>query len=230
MPESGVSPEFSQERAMSSVEIFGREFRVPVVSRFPLPVEQVLRIKPKRDTGKQSVLRSFEGRFAIAGNMLELDGANLGRRTSKVARLMVEGGMLDETTLVELRTMCPEDDLCEDIVKNGLEKMNRLRHALADEHGVTRVIPNSHPIMPAGDGVSFKPPAVWQAVGSELDGFKHQWSIGSERPDLAMLAIASDTCAEQLCSSYDGLSADRLRHGITVLDSVGSRPEENVLR
>jgi hypothetical protein len=220
--EQGRSP----ENAAAAGIFFGH--RVPVINRFPLSPEQILSKRRRKDAAGQSVLRSFEGRFVMASNVLEPKGANLNRRIAHVARLMT--GMLDRATLVELRLILPESDLSHDVAARGLDRMAKLRRALADEHDITRVIPNSHPIMPGKEPGSLSDPrSLWSSVGNELDGFNHQWRMGSERPDLAMLAMLPAEYAGLISDGHSGVNSGSLTRGMAVLEHVGTRPEENVL-
>lgn len=203
-------------------------------SFFGMPVKAA-KAAAKRLPGRskidfQPTLRHFRQRFAIASNILELNGANLNRRTSRVARLMVESCMMDEETLVELRMLMPESSLTGEMVSRGLARMAKLRHVLADDHDVTRTIPNSHPIMPTKSSDSaVSPTGVWNPIGYELDGFRHQWQLGSERPNLAVVAIAPSDYMEHIFGSQTGIRPQDHMRNIVLLDDVGATPEGNTL-
>jgi hypothetical protein len=226
MPAQGMELGRSLENTAGAGVFFGR--RIPVINRLPLSPEQILSKRRRKNAAGQSVLKGFEGRFVMASNILEPKGANLNRRIAHVARLMT--GMLDRATLVELRLILPESDLSRDVAAKGLDRMAKLRRVLSDEHDITRVIPNSHPIMPGKEpGTLSDPRSLWGSVGDELDGFTHQWRMGSERPDLAMFAILPAEYAGLISDGQSGLSSGSLTRGMTVLEHVGARAEQNTL-
>lgn len=185
---------------------------------------------PRNKFDFQPALEEFRQRFAMASNILELDGANLNRRTARVARMMVESCMMDEETVVELRMIMPESSLTGDMVSRGLERIAKLRHVLADEHDVTRTVPNSHPIMPTKRVDSAVDPAgVWGPIGHELDGFRHQWRLGSDRPNLAVMAILPSDYMEHIFGSGTGIRPQDHMKNIVILDGIGTNPQDNTL-
>ncbi|MFI5271396.1 MAG: hypothetical protein ACHQT9_05150, partial [Candidatus Saccharimonadales bacterium] len=126
---------------------------------------------------QQAVLRNFENRFGVVGHLLERDGTErqLRDRVASTAYAMVEGGLVDEHTAVEIRPVLPVDALRDPVLNARREAaVDLLKFTLAHDHDVT-AIPNSHPIMPSEheDSPTDKT-RTWSVITAELDGFSHQ--------------------------------------------------------
>lgn len=218
-----------------SAGFLARRIAGGVAKRLPEQIGEVLKLSPRSD-GIQEVMGNFTGRFAVAGHMLEGGGeSKINRRLSEVARLMVESEMLDKKTLLELRLLLPESALGDKVAARGLARMNRLRNILADEHDMTRVIPNGHPIMPTA-----KPDSpvdcdrLWGTVADEFDGLTRQLGADSDLssssglldpPNLAMLAMAERPYAAHIFSGQISSHPEYAGSNFMVLDHVGAPAE-----
>ncbi|HEX5797070.1 MAG TPA: hypothetical protein VFX86_01620 [Candidatus Saccharimonadales bacterium] len=184
---------------------------------------------------QQAILRQFKHRFGVAANILESDDTKeANSRIRRLAGSLVEGRLVDEKTVLETRMLLPESDLRDSsLVSKGLARMTRLRHVLADEHDITRVIPNSHPIMPTQASDSpVDPSVVWGAISYEFDGLGHQFNwrpTGPQKPNLAILALTKEPYARHIFGGQVAFQGDYLQDQIMLLHDVGDKPHENVL-
>ena len=186
---------------------------------------------------RQATLRRFEGRLGIAGNLMDLDpdslDSELEANVSSTASDMVDGGLVDEDTTVELRTLLPADVLRSPTLSIRREKVVRmLGHTLVREHGVEAIL-NTHPIiLSEHEGSQVDIDATWSAVTSELDGFLHQMNRMRRGPGqhLAMMAITGYPYTQAIFENRVHVSRGQLEEdGLLVLDHVGKVPEDNRL-
>lgn len=206
-----------------------------VASHLPGPLGEVLETS-SRTTSTRKILDGYRGRFAVAGGTLEPKIPNLDRRIPELGRLIVSSEMLDEKTLLELRMLIADSDLFDGVATRGLERMTKLRHELADNHGITRVIPNSNPII-----VTQRPDSpvdcerLWGMVADEFDGLGKQLSADSppprlgESPNIAMLAMAEDSYARHVFSHQIGFHPEYMSSHLMMLHHVSDRPRETLL-
>jgi len=98
---------------------------------------------PPKVVAQQAVLREFEGRLAVAGNLIDPDDGlededELEARASSTAQTLVEVGVVDPETAVELRPVLPEDALRDPVLNDRRQKVVQLLgHTLANgcHHG-----------------------------------------------------------------------------------------------
>lgn len=191
---------------------------------------------PPKIMAQQAVLREFEGRLAMAGDLMDpndslRDEDELEARASSTAQALVEVGVADPETTVELRPVLPGDALRDSALNTRREKVVRfLRHALAHDHDIT-AIPNTHPIIPSEHKAStVDPAAAWGAISAELDLFSHQLGMDrtvQRRP--AMLAITGTPYSQAILETQAGRSQHLEHYGLVVLQRVGTLPEDNIL-
>ena len=180
---------------------------------------------------QQAILRQFTNRFGIAGNLLDpkVPLNQIEARASWAAYTMVDEGIVEEGSLVELRPLLPEDALRNHQLNQRREVViGKLRQILALEYDIS-AIPNNHPIMPTEREDS---PAditkTWRIITSELDGFSHQ--MDNNVRQLAMLAVSESDYVKKVFSGQPILESDSIDQGeILVLRHVGWQPNENVL-
>ncbi|HEX5456088.1 MAG TPA: hypothetical protein VFW77_01845 [Candidatus Saccharimonadales bacterium] len=218
-----------------SATFLARRIAGGVASRLPGPLDEILEISP-RTASTQKVLSPFRGRFGVAGNILEAQVPDLDRRVAELGRLMVNSEMLDEKTLVELRILVPDSALYEGVATRGLARMAKLRNELADNHGITRVIPNGSPIIAtAGPDSPVDCEKLWGMVADEFYGLSRQMGADSppshmgEPPNIAMVALAEDAYARHVFSGQIGFHPEYLDSHLMVMHHVAQEPRETLL-
>jgi hypothetical protein len=181
----------------------------------------------------QAILKQFEHSFGVAGDLLDKESPEdeLTDRVSQTAKAMLDRGLVNEDTAVELRPVLPEDSLWDPVLNNRRKMVvGMLRDTLFNTYGVEAIY-NTHPILPSEDSDEPVDEAdIWGAIAFELDGLLHQ--IGYDHPQsrLAMLAITGPDFmerffGEQIVSGSHGPVTDKF----LVLEHVGAVPQENLL-
>jgi hypothetical protein len=181
---------------------------------------------------RQAVLKRFEDRFAVVGNLMERDltAQEMETRMSWIAYELVDEGVADEDTCIELRPLLPEDTFY-DTELNARREMvvTSLSVILKRDYGVQSIY-NSHPITPSDHEDSpIDVTAAWGSIATEMEGLSHQVGQGPEKK-VAMLAITNRAYEEKVFGLYIvGNNARATRDELAILRHVGSTPEENLL-
>lgn len=187
---------------------------------------------PPEILAQQAILTQFKNRFGVTGKLMDHETASddLEALTSWTAYSMVDEGLADENTLVELRPLLPEDSLRDPILNIRRETtLDLLCRHLSGDYGVKAVL-NSHPIMPTNNSDSPVSTAdTWGAITHELDGMVHQYKEGSQQK-LAMLAISESAYADKIFQSQT-LEEDQsiAQTGLLILRRIGRHPKDNLL-
>jgi hypothetical protein len=192
---------------------------------------------PPEILAQQAVLRRFEGRLGVVGNLIEPDDSfedgdednELEARTLSTAQALVDVGVVDEDSAVELRPVLPEDAILDPVANDRRRKVVRLLgHALAEEHGVTPV-PFPDPIMPSERRDSpINLTATWGAISEVLSLLSNQLE-DSQRRRPAMVAITGTPYSQAIREAQAGKSQRIDHYGLLVLQRVGTLPEDNLL-
>ncbi len=181
---------------------------------------------------QQGLLKQFENRFGLTAGILEVSDQDMQRaRASWTAYTLVDEGLADDDTVVEMRLLLPEESLeVPGKISRSVDKMAELREILADEYDVCAV-PNSHPIMPTKEyEETADTDTVWRSISSELEGFSRQMRLDSAQQDLAVLAITEAAYAKNIFGGQVLFDGESLEHNQTILlHHVGPEPRENLL-
>lgn len=203
---------------------------------------QKIGLKPEESAStnilkQQALLRQFNGKVGVA-NIIERGASlrQLEQRVSSTAHAMLDEGLVDKHTTIELRPVLPEDTL-RDPELNAQREMavKLLQEVLESNFDVAAVIPSSHPIMPAEHEDSTVSSSVaWGAITTELDGLIHQINPPGEANEvesrLAMLAISGAPYTEQYFGKQVIASEDEAdQTELLVLRRVGRLPQDNLL-
>lgn len=183
---------------------------------------------------QQAFLRNFEGRLAIAGNLLDSDGGpkdddELEARAVSTAHTLVDIGVVDPDTAVELRPVLPRDAAEDPEVNDRRARVvDILRNTLAEDFDVTS-IPFPDPITPSERRDSpIDVTATWGAITSDLRDLTHQLHDGEGRRP-AMLALTGRPYSQAILEAQPGQPEHLDHYGVVVLQRVGTLPEDNLL-
>jgi len=191
---------------------------------------------PPEIAARQAALKKFEGRFGVVDLIDgELSDEELEVRTHLMADALIEEGLADEETFVELRDILPEDVQTDPIVNERRKKVaDWLQTALEEEHTVMAMVTNPHPITPSATARPESPLDVretWAAIAPEVDLLWHQM-YGYRREgrgfEPAMIAISQPRYERALFGGQVTLDGSQ-QDGFLALDRVGRVPEENRL-
>jgi len=180
----------------------------------------------------QSVLKQFEDRFAVIGNLMdrEIDEEELDERISWAAHSIVDEGVVDQNTCLEIRPLLPEDAFYFPDVNQRRETVVKdLASVLTDQYGV-QAIYNTHPITPTAHHESpIDRDNIWGEIADELDGLSRQIKP-SQYGKVAMLAITDSDYEhwvfdQQIIAKHSPAATDEL----VVLRHVGDNSAQNLL-
>ena len=184
---------------------------------------------------QQATLRHFEDKFGLIGNLLVREGSGrvLKDRVARSAHALLEEGLVDEHTAIELRPVLPADALRDPVMNSRREEvLDMMRFRLSSEYDVT-AIPNTFPIMPTEHEDSpVDRSATWGAIAEELGGFTRQLlheDDVSPQSHLAMLAITGPSYVDRYFGSQIAGHNSTSSHGLMVLKHVGLTSRDNWL-
>lgn len=181
---------------------------------------------------RQSILKQFEDRFAVVSNLMDgdTDGEDLDARISWAAHSLVDEGVVDDHTVLEVRSLLPEDSFYYPEIKKRQETVvKKLATVLEEQYGVQAIF-FSHPITPTDHPESpVNATEAWGIIADELDGFSHQVETNPQRK-LAMLAVTDSDYEHrifdsQIVAEHAPPTSDEL----VVLRHVGANPADNLL-
>jgi len=181
---------------------------------------------PPGVVAQQAIFKEFEHRFAV----VDLDDPQKDPEIEAYMAVdaLVEKSKVDQLTAVELRLALPEDLLKDGVLNKRRERAIELLQLALEEDNVMSIF-NSEPIMPSKRETSpMDARAAWQAFAPELDGLAHQFDGDSEY-DPAMLAITEPAYERAMFGGHAVIQGSPRGSNLLALDSVGRRPEENVL-
>lgn len=183
---------------------------------------------------QQAILKRFEGRLGVVGNLIDPDDSledddELEARASSTAQTLVEAGVADPDTTVELRPILPQDAITNPVLNDRRHKVvGFLRRVLAQDHDITS-IPMPDPIMPSARQDSpVNVAATWGAISTELGLLTNQLNDRPQRRP-AMLALTGTPYSRATLESQTGERQHLERYGLLVLRRVGTLPEDNLL-
>lgn len=181
---------------------------------------------------QQDTLRRYEDRFAVAANVIdgEVPESELEARVSWVASLVVNEGVADQQTCIEVRPLLPEDTLYDEELNARRERVIKALSAiLRDKYGIQSVF-STHPITPSDrEDSPIDPADAWGPITHELDGLAHQIKPNS-RQKVAMLAITNISYERRLFGpQIVGDHSSAATDDFVVLRHVGSDPQDNLL-
>ncbi|HXE10276.1 MAG TPA: hypothetical protein VN554_02510 [Verrucomicrobiae bacterium] len=183
---------------------------------------------------QQDYLRRFEGRLAVSGDLMDTDGGpkddgELEARAASTVQTLVDVGVVDPDTAIELRPVLPEDAVEDPAVNSRRDRvLELLGNTLAADYDVTSV-PFSEPITPSAHRDSpIDVTATWGAITSELRNLSNQLHDGIHRSP-AMLALTGTPYSQAIHEAWAGESRHVDHYGVVVLQRVGTLPEDNLL-
>jgi hypothetical protein len=190
---------------------------------------------PPEVLAQQRMLKKFEGRLGVVGNLIDpdedlKDDDELEARASSTAQALVDVGVADQGTAIELRPLVPEEATVDPLLNSRRQKaVMFLRHTLAHDHDITSIATPNPPIMPSKRRDSpIDIAATWGAITSELSLLTEQVRDRFNRRP-AMLAIAGTPYSQAVLEAQPG-QRERVDHyGLLVLQRVGTLPEDNLL-
>lgn len=184
---------------------------------------------------QQGILRKFEGKLAMAGDLIDPDGGleddELEARASSTARALVEVGVVSESTVaLELRPVLPKDAISDPVLNNRRERaVQLLEHTFAQDYDISSVS-FPYPITPSEHKDSpIDIAATWGAISADLSDLSRQLRVGRARPRVAMLAITGTPYSNAFLETQPGRSQFIDHYGLVVLQRVGTLPEDNML-
>lgn len=181
---------------------------------------------------QQDILRRYEDRFAVAGNLMdeEVPDNELDARVSWIASLVVNEGVADKQTCIEIRPLLPEDTLYDRELNARRETaVKRLSDILRNEYGIQSVF-STHPItLSDHEDSQIDVIAAWGSITHELNGLAHQIKP-DPRQKVALLAITNTSYEHrvfgpQIVGDHSPTATD----DFIVLRHVGSDPHDNLL-
>lgn len=190
---------------------------------------------PPEVLAQQRLLKQFEGRLGVVGNLIDPDDEGLKdddeleARATSTAQALVEVGVADENTAVELRPILPEEATADPITSDRRQKaVMMLRDTLASDYDITSVA-TPYPITPSKRrDTPVDITATWGAISEELSLLTEQLGDGSHRQP-AMLAITGAPYSRAILEERPGQSERVDHYGLLVLQRVGTLPEDNLL-
>jgi hypothetical protein len=184
---------------------------------------------------QQGILRRFEGKLAMAGDLIDPNGGleddELEARASSTARALVDIGLVsDSTVALELRPVLPKDAVDDPVLNDRRKKAVRLlEHTFAHDYDITS-IPFPSPITPSEHRDSpIDIAAAWGAISADLSDLSRQLRVGRANPRVAMLAITGTPYSNAFFEAQPGRSEYLDHYGLVVLQRVGTLPEDNML-
>lgn len=178
----------------------------------------------------QNILSRYKDRFSIVG-LLDESPSERSQDTaiSWTAFSLVDEGIVDKDTLVEIRPTLPDEAFFDPSMNRRREAVAKsLGHYLSEGHGI-EALPSPHPILPTKSFEdTVEPSEIWRCIASELDGMTHQ--LDQSRKKLAMVAITTTPYAQSLFSGQNASEIDRLSaNEFVTLRHIGEHPRENLL-
>lgn len=190
---------------------------------------------PPEVLAQQRFLRQFEGRLGVVGNLIDSDDAGLEdddeleARATSTAQALVEVGVADEHTAVELRPILPEEATADPVTSSRRQRaVMLLRDRLAKDYDITSVA-TPYPITPSRRrDAPVDITATWGAISEELSLLTEQLDDRLHRRP-AMLAITGAPYSQAIREERPGQSERVDHYGLLVLQRVGTLPEDNLL-
>jgi hypothetical protein len=166
-----------------------------------LPLPRPLRISRSNEVKIPSEL---EGHFAVvATKMDEVDKASIGEQLEPAVDAIINNGVVGDNTVVEIRTLMPEDALSARTTESSSNVMGAFRKKLVERADVS-VVYSGSPIMPVEHADSQMDAAdMWEEIDDAYGDWNRQIGGGSfsRSPDALLIAMAEPSFAKRL---FDG--------------------------
>lgn len=150
-------------------------------------------------------------------------------RAYLAADALAEQGMVDEGTFVQARPILPEEALGDPVLNKKRQRaMEIFQLALEEEYNVMAA--DSYPITPsASERSRLGRNAAWQAIAPELDGLALQF-LEDDNYEPAFVGITGRAYERTMFGGHAAVILGRPTGShLLALDSVGARPQDNVL-
>lgn len=190
---------------------------------------------PPLVAGEQEILSDFVDAFGLVGNFVKGEEPDEEARAlaAQTAKQTVNEGVVTDGTVVEIRPFLMGEHLIHPKERKIHASLRAsvilLRQEFKRNYDDVIVISNSHPILvPPGIEPPERASYAWRATAHELDELTFQLFSDRRREHrLAVLAITPPAVAEEVFG--DQLHGELRVGGLAVLDSIGPRPEANIL-
>lgn len=185
---------------------------------------------PPELVAQQAILKQFERRFGMINLIDEgISDDDMEIRAYLAADALAEQGMVDEDTFVQARPILPRESVGDPVMDKKRERaMHIFQLALEEEYNV--MAEDSYPIVPSERERSrIGRNVAWQALAPELDGLAHQFlEDGNYEP--VFVGITGRAYERTMFGGHAAVIMGRPRgSNLLALDSVGDRPQDNVL-
>jgi hypothetical protein len=184
---------------------------------------------PKREADQQTILRQVEGHLAFA-SIFEpgIEPAQFVKRVSDVAHTAAKTGIVEAGRAVEVRPLLPTSLISDpDLKAQRLYSTMRIQRILAEYDIIALPISNSLSVTETEEA-SVDPPAVRNAIATEIDVFRRQVNPNN---GISMLFLTLRSYGPHVIAGQNPYNERRSpsdQFGIlTLLDRVAVSPVHN---